>query len=41
MIEADVGVNRLGINANSDGEVVRIAYPIAIAVGRKPPRDCD
>lgn len=40
-IEADVGVNRLGINANRDGEVVRIAYPIAITMGRKSSGDCD
>jgi ubiquinone/menaquinone biosynthesis C-methylase UbiE len=35
-IEADVGVNELGIGAQRVGGTVRIAYPIAIMVGIKP-----
>jgi SAM-dependent methyltransferase len=35
-IEADVGVDDLGIGAQRVGGTVRIAYPIVIAVGVKP-----
>lgn len=35
-IEADVGVDELGIGAHRVAGAVRIAYPIAIAVGVKP-----
>lgn len=35
-IEADVGVDELGIGARRVGGSVRIAYPIAIVVGVKP-----
>jgi ubiquinone/menaquinone biosynthesis C-methylase UbiE len=35
-IEADVGVDELGIGAHRVGGTVRIAYPIAIVVGVKP-----
>jgi SAM-dependent methyltransferase len=35
-IEADVGVNDLGIGVHRSGAAVRITYPIAIGVGTKP-----
>jgi ubiquinone/menaquinone biosynthesis C-methylase UbiE len=36
LIEADAGVDDLGIGAHRSGEAVRIAYPIAVVVGAKP-----
>jgi SAM-dependent methyltransferase len=36
LIEADVGVDALGIGAQRSGGAVRIAYPIAVVVGTKP-----
>ena len=36
LIEADVGVDDLGIGAHRSGGAVRIAYPIAVMVGTKP-----
>jgi ubiquinone/menaquinone biosynthesis C-methylase UbiE len=36
LIEADVGVDDLGIGAHRSGGAVRIAYPIAVVVGTKP-----
>jgi ubiquinone/menaquinone biosynthesis C-methylase UbiE len=35
LIEADVGVDELGIGAHRLGGTVRIAYPITVVVGRK------
>ncbi|HLW67694.1 MAG TPA: class I SAM-dependent methyltransferase [Gemmataceae bacterium] len=35
LIEADVGVDKLGIGAHRRGGTVRIAYPITIVVGTK------
>lgn len=37
LIEADVGMNNLGVDARRCGDSVRIAYPIAIVVGTRPP----
>jgi ubiquinone/menaquinone biosynthesis C-methylase UbiE len=36
LIEADVGVDDLGIGIHRFGEELRIAYPIAVVVGTKP-----
>jgi hypothetical protein len=36
LIEADVGVDDLGIGAHRSGGAVRIAYPIAVVAGVKP-----
>ena len=36
LIEADVGVDDLGIGVHRVGEVVRFAYPIAVVSGIKP-----
>ena len=36
LIEADVGVNDLGVGAYRSGDAVRIAYPITVVVGTKP-----
>jgi 2-polyprenyl-3-methyl-5-hydroxy-6-metoxy-1,4-benzoquinol methylase len=36
LIEADVGVDDLGIGAHRLGGAVRISYPIAVVVGAKP-----
>jgi ubiquinone/menaquinone biosynthesis C-methylase UbiE len=36
LIEADVGVNDLGIGARRFGEAIRFAYPIVVVAGTKP-----
>jgi ubiquinone/menaquinone biosynthesis C-methylase UbiE len=36
LIEADVGVDNLGIGSHRFGEELRIAYPIVVMVGTKP-----
>jgi hypothetical protein len=36
LIEADVGVDDLGIGARRCDGAVRIVYPIAVVVGTKP-----
>jgi SAM-dependent methyltransferase len=39
LIEADVGVDNLGVGAHRLGETVHIAYPIAVVVGAKLERN--
>jgi ubiquinone/menaquinone biosynthesis C-methylase UbiE len=41
LIEADVGVDDLGIGAHHSDGAVRIAYPIAVVVGTKPAEQDD